>query len=119
MQLNDLLTQYATGMNGSLVLVIFVLMTTLKSALPKAVSTAPWFQRILPVIPEILGLSGAMAGITDAVGWRNRLVVGIVAGFIASKFFKIGRTTILGKGLSEPDGVVMAPPAPPTAPPAP
>jgi hypothetical protein len=111
MQVNDLLAQYATGMNGSLVLVIFVLMTTLKSALPQKVSTSPWFQRALPVIPEVLGLAGAMAGITDAVGWRNRLVVGLVAGFIASKFFKIGRTTVLGRGVAE---VAAEDPAAPT-----
>jgi hypothetical protein len=119
MPLNDLFAQYATGANGSLVLVVFIVMTMLKTLLPKKVSASGWFQRMLPVLPELLGLGGAFVGITDATGWRNRLAVGLIAGFIASKAFKVGRTTVLGKGVVKPKvepaaPVVVVPVAPPT-----
>jgi len=118
MPLNDLFAQYATGVNGSLVLVIFVVMTMLKSLLPKKISASHVFQRILPVLPELLGLGGALAGLTDAVGWKNRMAVGLIAGFMASKAFKVGRTTVLGKGVTKPEPTpAPAAPAAPVVPP--
>lgn len=59
-------------------------------------------QRLLPTLPILIGVVGALLGLGDASVFGNRLVLGILAGAVAAHGYKVGRTTMLGRGLVRP-----------------
>ena len=115
----DGLTQSLVSLvNLGLSLAIFALVVTLKRAWPEFVASRAG-QRALPVIPMLLGVILALAGFRDAAvtRWQDVIVVGLLSGAFAASIFKIGRTSVLGKGL-EAAGLEL-PEDPPKAAPAP
>jgi len=92
----------ATTTNLLLTGAVFALLQVLKMVVPKW-STTQIGQRLLPVIPLLLGVGGAMAGLCSASTWQEKLAIGIMAGFAAGQGFKIGKTTALGKGIEVPE----------------
>lgn len=63
----------------------------------------PLGQRLLPAAPFFWGLVLALGGIGTAGSWRDRLLVGLIAGATSSAVYKLARTTVLGAGLEELD----------------
>jgi hypothetical protein len=60
-------------------------------------------QRLLPLVPLVLCVAGALMGICDgATEWQSRLALGLIVGFAAGHLFKIGKTSIMGAGIEEP-----------------
>lgn len=117
-----MLDQLLTGRNLALAGGVFVLMSLVKNlVLPKF-----WLgnigQRLLPVLPIVLGVSGAFAGLCDCNGWQDKLLIGLIAGWASSHTFKLGKTSILGYGIdggSEETPSDPATPAPATPAPTP
>ena len=95
----DWITQHlATKENLMLVGAIFAVLQVLKMVVPKWAETKLG-QRLIPIIPEFLGVGGALAGISSGTTWQEKVAIGLMAGFAASKGFKVGKTTVLGKGI--------------------
>ena len=60
-----------------------------------------WGERLLPVLPAIIAVAAAQLGMGGAHGtWIDKLKMGIMAGFAASSIYKVGKTTVAGKGLT-------------------
>ena len=95
----------ATQQNLMLVGAVFAVLQTLKMAIPKWSSTKLG-QRLMPVIPEVLGVVGALAGLSSGKTWQENVAIGLMAGFAASKGFKFGKTTLLGKGVKDKSGEI-------------
>lgn len=93
----DQLANIVTGTNLSLAIAVNVILVVIRTLAPEAFKT-PIGQRILPVLPILLGLPLAML-LSDIARWQDRLVMGFLVGFVASTMFKVGRTSILGMGL--------------------
>lgn len=90
----------ATTENLMLVGAIFAVLQVVKMVVPKWASTKLG-QRLTPIIPEVLGVGGALMGLGSGNTWQEKIAMGLMAGFAASKGFKVGKTTVLGKGISE------------------
>lgn len=114
MMLEDLIT----GRNMGLAAGIFVVMSILRTSLPKVWATSIG-QRALPIMPIILGEIGAFIGVTDAEKWQDKMIVGLICGWAASNLFKVGRTSVLGYGIDVATPSEPAPAAPVTPPAAP
>lgn len=91
-----------TGENAALVGGVLAICSTLKATFK------PFFkgkigQRILPLMPVLLGIAGAMAQIGNAGSnaWQSRLVLGVIAGFTAGQLFKAGKTSVFGWGIED------------------
>lgn len=89
-----------TGRNVSLAGGIFVCLSMAKKMAP-AFFKARVGQRVLPVLPIILGEIGAFINLSDAVKWQDKLLVGLIAGWAAGNVFKVGKTSLLGYGLPD------------------
>jgi hypothetical protein len=98
-----LLDQLLTGRNIMLAGGVFVLMSVLRYPL-KDFWDSRLGQRLLPILPVALGVAGAFAGLSDAHGWQDRLLVGLIAGWASAHTFKLGRTSLMGYGLPDADG---------------
>lgn len=111
-----------SGENAVLAGVVFAVMTAGKGAAGKFFET-PTGQRILPVLPLVLGVAFSLSGFCDpsVTRWQARVVVGLLSGALAGQMFKVGRTSIMGKGVSEPEPNVRVSEVglPPAATPAP
>lgn len=90
-----------TGTNLLLAGAIFVLLTVGRLVFP-GFYVSRLGQRLLPVLPLVLGVVGALLGMcSNAPTWQEKVLVGIIAGFAASNLFKIGKTTVIGWGLPD------------------
>lgn len=92
-----------TGQNLLLTGGIFVFTTFLRETF-RGFFAGTVGQRLLPVIPLILGVAGALSGLSEKVSnWQSEVMLGMICGFLASHFFKVGKTTVMGIGLDSPD----------------
>jgi hypothetical protein len=99
---------------------------------------AAWFatpvgQRLLPFLPIALGALASIApglGLpaVDGATWYLRLEHGLVAGLVAAAGYKLGWTSVAGKGINDlvpavsvpsgpPAAIPVVPPSPPVQPP--
>ena len=104
--------------NLSLAAAIFALVAFLKLAFPTWAKSA-FGQRVTPVLPLFLGVVMALLGFCDpgATRWQDKVIIGLLSAGFAASVFKVGNTTVLGKGIEAPaDG--STPPATPTPEPA-
>jgi hypothetical protein len=89
------------GKNFVLLGGVFALTTTLRSTFK------PFFdmgmgERLLPLVPLILGILGALMGISEnAPEVADKVGVGLIAGFSAGHLFKLGKTSVLGYGVTK------------------
>jgi hypothetical protein len=92
-----------TGKNLLLAGSVFALTTGAREMF-KAFFASTLGQRFLPVLPLVLGVIGALLGICDGASeWQSRLAVGLIAGFAAGHLFKVGKTSLMGAGIDEPE----------------
>lgn len=112
----SLVTSLMTGANGLLALVVFALCVTLKQSLKGFFNTAVG-QRLLPVLPLVLGVGLALLGLCTATRWQDRVIVGVLAGFAAAHVYKLGKDTVLGHnlGIDDDSAPTNTPPNPPAA----
>ena len=90
-----------TGRYAALVGIVYVTTQTLKLMFPSFMASK-WGQRLLPILPLLVGvLFMVLAPYEATTSWRDKLVVGVVAGWAAGNVFKIGKTTLLGWGIDE------------------
>ena len=99
-----------TKANLSLAGGVFVLLQTLKMVFPTFFQ-GKLGQRLVPVIPLLFGVAGSMAGMCSGTRWQEKVMIGLIAGFAAGHSFKVGKTTLLGKGI-DVDDPAPAPDAP-------
>jgi len=95
--------QLLTGRNLMLAGAIFVIMTVMKTPF-KEFWASRWGQRVLPIIPVVLGIGGGFAGLCDCNTWQDKLLIGLLAGFASAHIFKMGKTSVMGYGLPDLDG---------------
>lgn len=76
---------------------------------------SPPGKRLLPLLPLLFGLGLALLGIGTAGPWRERVLFGLLAGFVASGGFAFLRTTVFGRGLADELERPSDPPADPGA----
>lgn len=107
-----------TSTNLLLAAGIFVLITVLRVPF-KSIFESRTGQRFLPLLPLALGVGGALLGAcSNCDTWQQKVLIGLIAGFASSHFFKLGKTTVFGWGLpalvvepvasAEPEKVVKA-----------
>jgi len=98
------LSSLLTGENAAFVGGILALVSTLRGAFKKFFRSTKG-QRLLPVLPVVLGIVAAMVGIGEAKEalpqWQDKLVLGILAGFTAGQLFKAGKTSVFGWGIAD------------------
>lgn len=82
----------------------------------KDLFATPRGARVLPVLPYIIGLALALAGIGTAGVWRERFLLGIMAGAVSSSVYKMLVTTLLARGI-DVSATTPTPPPPPPQPP--
>ncbi len=98
------LTNLLTGNNLLLTGGVFAATSGLRGAIPDFFANKIG-QRTLPVIPLVLGIVGALAGVCDGVStWEGEVMLGMIAGTVAGQGFKLGKTTLLGAGIEAPTG---------------
>lgn len=105
-------TTLITGANLACYGAILAILQTVKMLVPGMDNK--WVQRFLPLFPLVLGIVAALVGMASGKNWQERLTIGVIIGVAAGQSFKLGKTTLLGKGLE-----VVASGAPPVAPPTP
>jgi hypothetical protein len=111
------LTSLITGKNLVLAGGVFALTTTIRMSFKEFFKTRGG-ERLLPVLPIVLGVIGALMGICENVTtWQDKLMVGVIAGFTAGHLFKMGKTSMMGIGLPEKKGKeeIEEEPSPPAA----
>jgi hypothetical protein len=93
------------GMNATLGGAIWGIVYAIKK-IPGAMDKA-WVQRVMPVIPLLLGVAGGAAGAVTVtpVTMANKIVAGLMVGGLTMVVFKVGKTTVMGKGV---DGAAEA-----------
>lgn len=96
--LDSLLTTSNLALSGAILAVI----TTAKRSFPK-LSKKGWAQRVMPVLPLLLGVAGGLLGATDATELQEKVTIGLVCGFFAANVYKVGRTSVLGVGIERPE----------------
>ena len=96
------LSSLLTGENAALVGGILAICSTLKGSF-KGFFKSNAGQRLLPLMPVLLGIMAAMSGIGDAGenAWQSKLVLGVIAGFTAGQLFKAGKTSVFGWGFED------------------
>jgi hypothetical protein len=106
-------TTLITGANLACYGAILAILQTVKMLVPGMDNK--WVQRFLPLFPLVLGIVAALVGMASGKNWQERLTIGVIIGVAAGQSFKLGKTTLLGKGLE--DGKATTPaPAKPTDP---
>lgn len=113
------ITDMISGKNLMLSGAVFAVVASVKTVAP-SIQSSKVGQRLLPILPVILGALAALAGFCDvalAPRWQDRVVVGILSGAFSGHFFKMGKTSLLGMDLD--DVAAPAAPAVPAAPPPP
>ena len=91
-----------TGENAALVAGVLAVCSTVRGVF-KPFFKSKLGQRLLPLMPVLLGIAGAMARIGNAGSneWQSRLVLGVIAGFTAGQLFKAGKTSVFGWGIED------------------
>jgi len=115
--------QLLTGRNIELAAAVFIVMSLIRMPF-KAFLGTKIGQRVMPVLPVLLGISGAFVGLCDGAVWKDKLLIGLIAGWASSHTFKLGRTSIMAYGLDSDEAPAVVPaipvvPAPVTVPEAP
>ena len=90
-----------SGANVVLIAIILTVTGAIKSIFPDCFGSKTG-QRILPIIPIVLGIAGALAGLGSpgaAATILDKVMVGLMSGLSAAISFKLARTTVLGKGI--------------------
>ena len=103
-----LIDQLLTGPNVAFAGSIMVIVSMLRSYFKEFWKTAAG-QRLLPMLPLVLGQAGAFVGMTDAHTWQDKVVIGLIAGYAAAHSFKVGKTSVMGYGLEEQDETEAVP----------
>lgn len=89
------------GKNFILLGGVFALTTTVRSTF-KPFFDAGMGERLLPLVPLILGILGALMGISEnAPTVADKVGIGLIAGFTAGHIFKLGKTSVLGYGVTK------------------
>lgn len=92
-----------TGNNLLLTGGVFAATATIRESFKKFFESVVG-QRLLPIAPMVFGIAGAQAGICEGAStWQGRCMLGLIAGFSAGHFFKIGKTSLLGAGVEAPE----------------
>lgn len=108
------LNAHVTGRNLILAGSVFACTQTLKQAFP-AFWASPWGQRLMPVVPVVLGVVGMFLGLGEgAARWTDKVVTGALVGAVAATAFQVGKQTLLGWGTKSE---LTSNPAAPTTPP--
>lgn len=88
------------GKNITLMGGVFALTTTFR------LSFKPFFEsglgeRLMPLLPLLLGVAGAFLGMCEnAPTGADKTGIGLVAGFAAGHLFKLGKTSVMGYGIT-------------------
>lgn len=91
-------TAHVTGRNLVLAGSIFALTQVLKQAFPAFWASA-WGQRLMPVLPVLLGVVAVFLGFGEgAARWTDKIVTGVMVGATAVMAFQVGKKTVLGWG---------------------
>lgn len=72
--------------------------TTVRTMFP-AFFTKHWGERLLPLLPLLIGIIGALIGVSEGDTVSEKIAIGLLAGFTGGQLFKIGRTTFMGYGV--------------------
>ena len=90
-----------TGRNAMLPVGAYAATQTCKMLFPEVMKTKVG-QRLLPVLPTLIGIVMALLGAGEgAEKIIDKVMLGLIAGFTASSLFKVGKTSLLGWGVSE------------------
>jgi hypothetical protein len=108
-------TTLITGANLACYGAILAILQTVKMLVPGMDNK--WVQRFLPLFPLVLGIGAALLGMATGKSWQEKLTIGIIIGVAAGQTFKVGKTTVLGKGIEALAAPTPAP-AKPADPPA-
>lgn len=103
-------TTLITGANLACYGAILAILQTAKMLIPHFDNK--WVQRFLPLFPLVLGIGSALLGMATGKTWQEKLTIGIIIGVAAGQTFKVGKTTVLGKGIE----TAALPPAKPADP---
>ena len=87
-----------TGTNGLLTSAIFAAVTILRLTFRGAFSRH-FAQRALPTLALAFGIAGSLLGLGSGKTLQEKIAIGIIAGAVAMAGFKIGKTTVLGRGI--------------------
>ena len=103
--MNELdLTTLVTGYNLILAGGSFGLTSAIRAAAPEFFE-ARLGKRLLPLLPVILAVVGAVLGVCEgAETLQARVMLGILIGFFSGHLFKLGKTSVMGAGLPERRG---------------
>lgn len=65
----------------------------------RRVSETAWWYKLLPILPSVLGVPGAfLPGVFDnSMSWGTKILMGIIAGFIASSSYKTIKRMVVDK----------------------
>ena len=108
-------TTLITGSNLALYGAVLAILQTVKVMVPGMDNK--WVQRFMPLFPIVAAVIAALLGMASGKTWQEKVTIGIIIGAAAGQTFKLGKTTLMGKGL---DPAPMAPATPvPTTPAAP
>lgn len=91
-----------TGKNAAFAAGLIAVVSGLRVVFPYVFETK-WGLRLLPLLPMALGVAGAFVlgpNIVDANTTQMKAMVGLLAGLVAAQTYKIGKTTVVGKGIS-------------------
>lgn len=101
--------------NGILAAFIFGCMLAVRSLAPVFFESALG-QRLLPVIPMIVGIAASLAGLGAAHGTiSEKVTMGVIAGSFVAHAFKIGKTSVVGSGVVAPTAITIMPKPDPKA----
>jgi len=96
------LSDLVTGQNLIFAAGVFVLVSILRTTF-KGFFEGKLGQRLLPVLPVVFGLAGAFLGLGEgAKRWQDKIVLGLIVGFVSAHIFKLGKTSVLGYGVDDP-----------------
>lgn len=106
------MNRYVSPANLLLAAAIYVLVTALKQALP-GLTTTRLGRRVLPILPVILGVLGALAGFVDSAIDRlpDRIAVGVLSGAFSAWGFKFVQKTVRGVVAGDPEANDGLPPS--------
>ncbi len=89
-----------SGANAAIVALVLMLTGAMTMVFDKQFASGLG-QRLLPVVPLVLGVVLALAGVaSDGATLQEKLVSGLVSGMAAAISFKLGHTTVMGTGVT-------------------
>ena len=105
------LETFFSGQNGILAAAIWGILHALKLMAPDF-AASKLGQRLMPVFPLVLGAVGGLLGAVSVTPDTrlDRAVLGLAIGGLTAQVFKVARTSLMAKGLDDPED--KTPPAP-------